>query len=415
MIKTCVFALLVVSVFTAKLTPGTRLPNPIDDMIHNNLGSVESFNDESEAVHKVSKDIGQTKSAELLTFLTSELPWANIKSLNTIIQRALKVDEYRVESHYIFQSFVQLGEFRYAMVNLVKTKDNFKVVVSYEFKQAFGIHKDTIYHDVRSSLFGLPFDSETILFNEDGDKQEFHEFNKNRLLADLKSIRGTQKTELLGAFDVDATVKSATGAVKGLTDCWQSIVTAFKTVDNETLKKTITGQGYTQFQKASRFLRTLGVPTAQYATVKPAIMTLLGMNKNPMRAKELDAAIVLAQWSSQTDWGASEFTFDIDTKGNCNSAFTLSKGDLTNQMFSVISVVIDASFQLAPNILIYEKFRSVAGGIVESTKTIRKEVPRSLTDKDIKALNSVVLLSTLETMSKNFGVAWRLPGTVFNK
>lgn len=414
MIKACIFALLAMSVLTAKLTPGTRLPHSFDNLIHNNLGSVEMFGQESEAVHKVSKDIGQTQSAEMLAFLTTELPWVNVKSLNTMIQRALKVEEDRIETHYIFQSFVQLAEFRYALINLIKSKGSFKVVVSYEFRPAFGIHSDTIYHDVRSSLLGLPFDSELVLANENGDKPEFHEFNRNRLMADLKSVRGTANVDLL-ALDPVTVVAGATAVVKGLTDCWKNIVDAFKTIDNTTLKQTINSQGYTRFQKSARFLRMIGIPNAQAALMKKNIMTLLGMDKNPNRIKEISAVVDVAQWNMQNDWGADEFTFDIDKGGKCNSAMTLSKAHFADQMWSLLAVVIDASFQLAPNILVYERFRSVAGGIVQTTKEERQQVPRELTNKDIKAINNMVKVATLESMAKNLGIKWTLPNEAFPK
>jgi hypothetical protein len=399
-------------VFSAKLTPGTRLPNAFDNFIHNNLGSVETLGEESKAVHKVSKEIGQTRSAEILSFLTTELPWANIKSINTIVQRALKVEDGRIESHYIFQSFAQLGEFRYAMINLVRNQDSFKIVVSYEHRQAFGIHEDTIYHDVRSSFYGLPSDSEFVLFNDHEGSPEFHEFNKNRLLADLKDLRGTS-VQSLGVLDVIAATATAKVVVNTLCDCYKSVVDAFKTVDNESLKKTISGNGFTQFQKSSRFVKMVGVPIAQYEPIKKSIMTLLGMDKNKNLAKEIDAVITLAQWITKADWGADEFTFDVNTGGTCNSAMSLSKAHLSDQMFSVIVVVINSSFQLAPNILIYEKFKSVAGGIIQTTSEKRVNENRALTLKDYKAINNMVKVSTLQSMAKELGVNFSLPNNVF--
>ena len=414
MIKACIFALLVISVFTAKLTPGTKLPSSFDNLIHNNLGSVESFGEESTSVHKVSKEIGKTSSAEMLAFLTTELPWANIRSLSTIIQSALKVEDSRIESHYIFQSFVQLSEFRYAMINLINFEEKFKVVVSYEFRPAFGIHQDTIYHDVRSSFYGFPFDSHTILTNENGDKPEFHEFNKNKLMADLKTIRGTPRSDLLG-LDPVSVMATAGVVVKGLTDCWKNIVDAFKTIDSSTIKQTINGQGFSKFQKSSRSLRMLLVPLKNFAEAKKTAMLLLGMTKNSKFKSEIEAIVNSAKWGTALDWDASEFTFDTDTVGKCNSAVTLSKAHITEQQFSIIGVVIDATFQLAPNIIIYENFKSIAGGIVQTTRQERKSVPRDLTEKDMKAINNMIKVSGLQFLAKETNVKWTLPDSAFPK
>ena len=412
MIKTCVFALLALSVFAANLTPGTRLPHALDDMIHNNLGSAAPFEDNLKAVHRVSKDLSPSKSAEILAFLATELPWANMKSLNTIVQNSFKLEENRVESHYIFQSFSQLAEFRYTLINLVRNKESFKIVVSQETRKAFGIQKDTIYHDLRSSPFGLPFDSETILFNEQGDEKEFHEFNRNKLMAGLKIIRGTQRTELL-SFDIGGVIKGATDAINGFTDCWKNIVSAFKTVKKEELKQTINGEGFKKYMTKSRYIRSIGIPNDKWSVYLPYYLRLTGADRNPRVKQDFSDILALAEFLPENAWNANDFTFDINTGGTCNSAVALTRNDIIDQRSHIITVIVDGSFQLAPHILIYENYKSVAGGIVESTKSVRKEVPRGLTEADVKGINAMMLITSLQIMADNFGVPFKLPESAF--
>jgi len=399
-------------VFAANLTPGTRLPHALDDMIHNNLGSTAPFEDNLKAVHRVSKDLSPTKSAEILAFLATELPWTDMKSLNTIVQNAYRLEENRVESHYIFQSFSQLSEFRYALINLVRNKESFKVVVSQETRKAFGVQQDTVYHDLKSSPFGLPFDSETVLFGEQGEKKDFHDFNRNKLMAGLKLIRGTQRTELL-SFDIGGVIKGATDAINGFTECWKNIVSAFKTVKKEELKQTINGEGFKRYMTKSRYIRSIGIPNDKWSVYLPYYLRLTGADKNPRVSRDFSDILALAEFLPENAWNANDFTFDINAGGTCNSAVALTRNDIIDQRSHIITVIVDGSFQLNPHILIYENYKSVAGGIVETTKTVRKEVNRGLTEADVKGINAMMLITSLQIMADNFGVPFKLPEIAF--
>jgi len=403
----------VLSVFTHKLTPGSRLPFALDDMINNNLGSTQEFANNLQAVHRVSNTKFESAVA-IEQYLTQELSWVNLKSIMTIAASAMKVEEHRVESHYVFQASVEEAVFKYALINAVKTETGIKIVISQETRKAFGIRKNTIYHDVRSSPFGLPFDSETVLTNSNDDKKEFHDFNRNKLMAGLKIIRGTQNTQLL-SFNIGSVISSATSAVTGLCDAWKSITSAFKTVNSETLKDKITGEGFKKYRSTSRYIRSLGIPTDSFDKYMGSYVKLIGADKNIKIKDEFLLAIELGQWVPSNDWGANDFTFDINTGGTCNSVVVLTRNDEEDRRMHIITTVVDGSFQLAPNIFIYEKVKSVAGGIVENTSVVMKEVPRSITENDIKGIHAMMLVTGLQVMADNFGVPFKLPDSAFQK
>ena len=412
MFKSCILAILVLSVLTHKLTPGTKLPHAFDDMIHNNLGATPEFNGEDTAVHTVSKEITVINTPQIQDHIATEIPWINLKSAVNIAFSAIKLREERVESHYVFQSAPEISAFRYALINLAKTKNGLKIVISHETKTAFGVQKKTIYHDVKSSPFGLPFDLEEVLTNTNNDNKEFHEFNRNRLMAGLKAIRGTQNADLL-SFDIGAVIQGATGAITSLTDAWKGIATAFKTVKSQTLKEKINGDGYRRYKAASRYIRSIGIPNDKMNIYKPHFITLTKADRNPIVKNEFQTILELAEFLPENAWNANDFTFDINGGGSCNSAVALTRNDIFDGRSHIIAVIVEGTFDLAPHVFIYENFKSVAGGIVESTKTVTKSVPRSLTNEDVKAINAMILLTALEIMSQNFGVPFKLPESAF--
>lgn len=409
MIKFVVFSLLIVSAFTIRLTPSTKMSYAFDDLLHNNVKLAAG--EESDSVsHQVSKNIAVGNVEDVRLFVLAQAPWMAAESVSEVVASALKIEGGRIESHYVFQAFPEESVFRYALVNVVREGANLKVVVSQEERRAMGINQANSYHEVRSSLLGLPFDKETVVSSTGANSKEFHEFNRERLLSNLKTIRGTQRTDMLG-FDFMAAVSSAKTAVESITGCWKEIVGAFKTVSKEELKDKINGEGFKHYMSKSKYIRSIGIPNEYWETYKASYMTLTGIANNPTIKADAEALLTLAEFLPENAWNANEFTFDMDKNGLCNSFVALTKNDIVAQRSHVITVVVAGSFALAPNIQIWSKYKSIAGGIFENTKDVLKEVPRGLTEGDIKGINAMMLLTSLQIMADNFGVPFKLPET----
>merc|ERR1712242_41039 len=99
------------------------------------------------------------------------------------------------------------------------------------------------------------------------------DFNKQRLLADIKKIRGTQYG--LG-FNIGKVINEVTGVVQNIADTWKSITSAFKTINTTTFKEKINGAGFSSYLSRSRFIRSIGIPTDKWNIYKPAFMRLTG-------------------------------------------------------------------------------------------------------------------------------------------
>src|SRR3990167_2697386 len=176
-----------------RLTPATRLPNSFDDMIYNNLRLSDTGNFDSGKITHVSSEpiqFGDMKAA--MEFLVPLVGGMHSDNVNEIFKSFSTIEEGRVESHYVFNAQARASFFNYWLVNIVREFSKVTIVVSSDKQQAFGIQKNAFYHDVKKSALGLPFETHEVLMSENSEASEFHEFNRQRLMAEIKQVRGSR-------------------------------------------------------------------------------------------------------------------------------------------------------------------------------------------------------------------------------
>ena len=184
---------------------------------------------------------------------------------------------------------------------------------------------------------------------------------------------------------------------------------AFKTINKEEFKQKIPGEGFSAYSAKTRFLRNLGVPTIRWTDYVKAMKTLFELNKFPTIDANVTAIMQIAEFAPDTAWHANDMTFDATHGGDCNTIVALCQQDYTSSVINVLFTFVTGSFKLAPDVFIYTKFLSAAGGIYESTKDRIEYKPRSLKDEEIKAIHATMLLSGLSVMADNLGVETKLP------
>ena len=167
--------------------------------------------------------------------------------------------------------------------------------------------------------------------------------------------------------------------------------------------------GYRSYVSSSRFIRSIGIPNDKWDIYRKSLMILTGLDKNPRHRKQAMAILDMASFIPENAWNANDFSFGVGNSNTCNSFVAITKNDMFENRSHVVAVVAQGAFDLAPNVFIYSEFKSVAGGIVETQKVVRKEVPRELTEADVKGINAMMLLSAAQVMADNFGVPFKLP------
>lgn len=409
--KVVIITLLVACVLSARLTPNTKLPSAFDDFVANSLGR-EVIAEDRKTTKQVTGKITETKGNQLTKFVFEQIPWIAVGSVGHIVHKVKSIEVGQIQSHYIFQASKEKNTFNYCLVNLMKSEDgSVKVMVSTDSKRAVGIKKDSHFHSLEVSLFGLPTTNKTILVQQGINNEEFHKQNRDALLSAAVKARSTQKLiakESLG-MPIATVISTATAAVNALAEGWKSIVGAFKTVKTQEIKERITGEGFKQYSSKSRFIRTVGIPQSYWAQYKTNFMMLTGIAKNPIVKPEIEALLSMAKFIPDNSWNAADLSFDETTGGKLSNFVAMTRKDDVDQQFHVLATVVTGTFQLAPNIWIYNNFKSVAGGIVETQKMEIRHMPRTMTEADAKAVNAMMLLTSINVLQENFGVKKTLP------
>lgn len=416
--KTFVVLVIVAGIFaTRRVTPGTKLPDYVDNMIHNNAESLSSglgaemvkvthFNFESESVDAI------------LDKLSATIQWADVASYVAIAKdlKVLPIDE--VHSHYLFKSFPEEAVFRYALVNLYKTKEEkFGITFGQETKRAFGIMRTAVYHDVKVSKYGLPFESETVLHQIGTHKPEFHNFNREQLLATLRSTRATQSLKGLG-FDIGKVMSTGSNFINQIADTYTKVATAFKTVKKTEFKQKMAGEGFASYKAASRFIRAVGIPHNNIADFTRRTTALMQLDKNPdvqklvVQNMEMITQIGLTEYQ----WNMNDLTFDKSKGGLCDSMVFAMSRDYAEMKDHLLLTYVKGSFKLSKDLMIYQEYRSYAGGIYETTNDKIKKVARGITAEEIKAVHACMVLSGVKIMADELGIKIKLPelNTIIN-
>jgi hypothetical protein len=299
------------------------------------------------------------------------------------------------------------------MIHLVNTEGGLKAVLSTDSFDGYAqTSKDLHYHDSQQSMMGLPFNRQITLF---GSKSIYQELIKKTLMKAVQIARGTQKGDLLAAqFLGQTTFTGVLDAINQVAKAWKAIADAFKTVNKETLKYVIKGQGFTQYASKSRFLRSIGISLSSWEIFKRNYLIITGLDESAQAKSEAEAFLGLAEFMPDNAWYFNTASFDIKHNGDTTSVVAMSKADLEFGKAHVLTVTASGTFSLAPDVYVYEKFKSVAGGIYQNTKDVRKNVPRSLTQEDVKALHALTILNAINVMTNVFNIPFNLPENPLN-
>jgi hypothetical protein len=410
--KVVVITLLVACVLSAQLTPNTKMPPAFDDHIVNSLNGLRNIVPFKGVQTSVSNDISASEYEKIAEFVQERVAWIPASSVAAIVQSSAKLEVNRIESHYVFETSVEKAEIRYAMVNLVKSdRGNYKVQVAHERRPVYGARNNNFLHEVTVSTLGLQVVETKVMSKSGSHLPEFHLANKKRLLSAISSVRGTSMTVALGqtGTSIAEIIGGAKDVVTSIAEGYKSIVDAFKTVKSEEIKEKITGEGFDQYTSRSRYIRSVGIPKTYWETYKVNFMQLTGISKNPIVKPEIETLLKMAAFIQDNAWNTNDLTFDVNTGGTCNNFVCLTRYDSVIQQYHIMATVVDGTFKLAPNMWIYSKYKSVAGGIVETTKLEIKRMPRTLVEADAKAVNAMMLLTSISVMQENFGIPKTLP------
>lgn len=193
-----------------------------------------------------------------------------------------------------------------------------------------------------------------------------------------------------------------------MTEAAQGIINTFKTVKTTTLKEHVKGEGFKAYRAMSNYSRILGVPMDKYDSFLKSFKIQMGLSRSK-RIEEMNAYFDIAQFVAN-EWKLNDFVFGVGRTDNiCNNLVITNQIDYKDNVVHFVSVNVEGSFELADDTLVYTQYKSVFGGISETTKDVRKSVPRDIKDDEIKAINALMVLNAINVYSENMNIKFQLP------
>lgn len=192
-------------------------------------------------------------------------------------------------------------------------------------------------------------------------------------------------------------------AIKGFCSAWQDIANSFKTVTSTSITRIIRF-GFTYFHELSTVNRAT-VPSAQlqqfFNMLSPALNLPSSDPKVQLMLFELD-------FSTNVTWDRDDFLFQ-DQNGHDQTVMVLKNGDPTTGDGNFFIITIDAEFDVAPDLLLVHKHRSILGGIFESDKDSIEDVPHVLTLQESIALQDFFTIVAMGKVAEIYGIPFEWP------
>lgn len=400
------------SAFTP-LTPNSRLPQYFDNMIKNTLQD-KAF--PPELVHRfsikhyISQEYQLSDLTQVNSFLESVVPWMTIEDKTQIVTevKVIRENKEKISSHLVC---VKVGQdLNSALINLVLDEDRVIVQVSTLTDKREDFAVESPFHEKALSRMGFPLEAFRLLGNELKETVDKKiALLRRLLLSSINLARGKRIESLKFSLGAGTGPADIAGCVSAVANAWGAIATNFKTSIKETLVSVTEGKGFTKFQQETTFLDNSGLRLSRYEAFKGHYMTITETDSNPDLKEKTLAWLDLAEFVPGNDVFELNNLFDINKDGKTSAMTVFSALDEIAGKINIMTTKTSGAYTLAPDVFIYEKHKSYAGGIYQEITEKRVYKARSLKEEDIKALTALALTNTLLRLKDVYGFAFKVP------
>ncbi|UJR11906.1 hypothetical protein I4U23_016084 [Adineta vaga] len=196
-------------------------------------------------------------------------------------------------------------------------------------------------------------------------------------------------------------VNALSNAVKNAAEAWKSIAGALKTSTSKTIERT-TRFGFTYFQQKSTVLQVMNIPSKRAEQFLNAIQIDYDL---PTKA----SFMLGLTYSEQFAWERVDYLYSPTNNGKYRFLTLYKNADRINKTASFFLVDINSDWQIANDLLIVKKSRSVLGGLFENTKQYIQEIPHVLTVEEADQLRQFFTLVSMSHLASILRVNVTLP------
>ena len=197
--------------------------------------------------------------------------------------------------------------------------------------------------------------------------------------------------------DIIALSKAVSAAAKG----WKDVVSAFKTSSSTSITR-IVRFGFDHFSQKSTVLKAVNIPASRTPEFINAVIYDYNLPPN-------GSFMLAVTYSDDFAWEKIDYFYSPSMNGKYRALTLFKNGDSVSNTASFFIINVDADWQMAPDLLLIQKSRSILGGLFQSSKQSIREVPHVLSMDEVIKLQRFFMLVAMDNLASTLGVNVTLP------
>jgi hypothetical protein len=246
------------------------------------------------------------------------------------------------------------------------------------------------------------------------------DFNKEQEWAeafmDLNPEEAAQKFILFlgGGKDKDDDKESVSDkmsdAVGSLTEPIGKAIKALKSSKSNEIKETLLGKGFKEFVSSASVKVAKGIKAEFFDKYLTFIEKTIKVPD--ARKEEVKDILEQSQYVESNLWSAYDTVFSVGTGGDVKYVSLMITRDDEKGVYHCVCSDVQATFKLAPDVMIINKKLSIIGGLWEEDNWIEKEIPKGYTQEDMETVINFFSVVAFKAMANQFGIDFGLPESV---
>lgn len=204
-----------------------------------------------------------------------------------------------------------------------------------------------------------------------------------------------------GSENINNKLQALASSISSVLSTVKDIIQVFKSSKSVTIQR-IVRFGFTYFKQKSTTLRVFDIPDSRTSEFVNAL--ILDFNL-PSKG----SIMVGLTYSDDFAWDQEKWLYSPGMNDKYRYLALFKNGDSVKNTASFFIIDIDSDWNLAPDLLMITKSRSVLGGLWSSTTQSIQEVPHALTIDEAVMLEKFFMLVAIGNMASVLGLNATLP------
>ena len=176
----------------------------------------------------------------------------------------------------------------------------------------------------------------------------------------------------------------AKASVLAVSLVWRGLVATFQTTSSTEVMETLKSEGFEIFDASAQAQKLEGLRDRYYYNFTESLFERIELPAN--RSKDLLNVLEDFKFMDQQTWTAYEIVYNVDDNGNCKYVAILANRNPEEGRSNFLITNVQAKFKLGTNLMVVKESKSIGGVIYSEEKMKIQEVPRYVTEDDVKLI-----------------------------